>query len=72
MPFSLRLGKASLDRRPGAAQAPDARQGTNLPAFARGLLIGFCGAFFVFDWALLGGATVRSYFFALHSLLLGR
>ena len=69
MSFSLRLGKASLDRRPGAAQAPDARQGTNLPAFARGLLIGFCG---VFDWALLGGATVRSYFFALHSLLLGR
>ena len=29
-----------------------------LIAFSRGLLIGFVSAFFIFDWALLGGTTM--------------
>jgi hypothetical protein len=73
MSFSLRLAKASLDRRPGAsataAQAPD---GSRFPSFARGLLIGFCSAFVVFDWALLGGATLRGFLYALQHLLTAR
>jgi hypothetical protein len=72
MSFSLRLGKASLDRRHGAAPADEAAPGSsNLLPFARGLLIGFGGAFFVFDWALMGGATTRSYIYALQHLLMG-
>jgi hypothetical protein len=72
MSFTLRFAKAPLDRRPGAPTAEAASEPSNAPAFGRGLLIGFCGAFFMFDWALLGGATTRSCFSALQHLLAGR
>jgi hypothetical protein len=71
MSFSLHLGKASLDRRPAAAP-PQAAEPSSLPTFARGLLLGFCGAFVVLDWALMGGAMTRGYIFALQQLLTGR
>jgi hypothetical protein len=73
MPFSLRLGKSPLDRRPRSGGASEAGPGpSNIPAFARGLLIGFCAAFVVFDWALTGGATTRSFLNALQRLLTAR
>jgi hypothetical protein len=70
MSFALRLGKPSLDRRPGVT--PPSGTGPErsmLPAFVRGLLIGFCGAFVVFDWALLGGASTRHLIIALQHLI---
>jgi hypothetical protein len=73
MPFSLRLGKSPLDRRPRSGGASEAGPGpSNIPALARGLLIGFCAAFVVFDWALTGGATTRSFLNALQRLLTAR
>jgi hypothetical protein len=72
MSFSLRVGKGSLDRRPGLAPAAPAAEPSSVPAFARGLLIGFCGAFLVFDWLLMGAATTRSGFLFLQHLLIGR
>lgn len=41
-------------------------------AFVRGLLIGFFGAFVVFDWALLGSATTRAVIAGVQHGLLGR
>jgi hypothetical protein len=60
MSFSLRLAKPDLDRRPGASPAEDAPEMSNLVAFSRGLLVGFMGAFVLFDFALLQGATTHA------------
>ena len=71
MSFSLRFAKSPLDRRPGGG-VDATPEPSNVPAFARGLLIGFSGDFFIFDWALMGGAVTRGYFFAVQQLLASR
>jgi hypothetical protein len=73
MSFSLRLGKSSLDRRPAVTPAAEgAPAESSLPAFARGLLLGFAGAFVVLDWMLMGGAVTRGFVHALARLLAWR
>lgn len=70
MPFHLRVGQPVLAQRPELvmARAP----ASTAAAFVRGLLIGFFGAFVVFDWALLGSATTRAVIAGVQHGLLGR
>ncbi len=68
MSFSLRFGKAELDRRPSATGAA-APPMSNAGAFTRGLALGFVASFIVFDTALLQGATVAAALRALSRLL---
>jgi hypothetical protein len=59
MAFNLHVAQPGSERRPGAARKPAASAGTTA-ALMRGVALGFVGAFVVFDWVLLGGATTRS------------
>jgi hypothetical protein len=69
MTFALRFAKLNLDRRPGQSKA-EAQEITSFVAFSRGLILGFVSSFFLFDLALLQGATVSAILRSLHHLLL--